>query len=137
MKTGQQLAVVNVLGAVSPGVSRIALTEVVSDLILASSVLAGLRSTLVNIKLTGFPLQASLTLALIVVHKIVAVGSLALAGIVLTVINVNLTEFPLKAESTATLEALLLTLQTGSIVVTVNFLALRDTVKAELCFLKR
>lgn len=52
VETGQQLAVVNVLGTVPAGVSRITVTEVVSDLVLASSVLARLRSTLVDVKLT-------------------------------------------------------------------------------------
>ena len=73
MEAGQQLAVVNVLGAVPAGVSRITLTEVVSDLVQASSVLAGLRSTLVNVELTRLALQSSLALALVVVDEIVAV----------------------------------------------------------------
>ena len=73
VEAGQQLAVVNVLGAVPAGVSRITLTEVVSDLVQASSVLAGLRSTLVNVELTRLALQSSLALALVVVDEIVAV----------------------------------------------------------------
>ena len=92
------------------------------------------QRTLVNIVLTGFPFQACLTLTLVVVDEIVAVGLGSLARIALTIIDVDLTEFPLEAQGAATSEVIL-EVETGPVVVTVNILALTQPV-TELKLLK-
>ena len=115
------------LGAVPTGVPRLAVTGVVSDTILACSMLARSERTLVNIELTGLPFQSCLTLALVVVDEIVAVGLCSLTRIAFTVIDVNLTEFPLEAQGTAAPEVIL-EVNTGPVVVTVNILALTQPV---------
>ena len=85
------------------------------------------QRTLVNIVLTGFPFQACLTLTFVVVDEIVAVGLGSLARIALTIIDVDLTEFPLEAQGAATSEVIL-EVETGPVVVTVNILALTQPV---------
>ena len=83
------------LGAVSTGVARLADTGIVSDTIQTCSVLTRTERTLVNIVLTGFPFQACLTLTLVVVDEIVAVGLCSLARIALTIIDVDLRNWSL------------------------------------------
>ena len=118
------------LGAVSTGVSRLAVTGVVSDAILACSMVARSECTLVNIELTRLSFQSCLTLALIVVDEIVAVGLCSLTRIAFTVIDVDLTEFSLETQGAATPEVFH-QVQTGPIVVTVHILALTQFVTVD------